>query len=69
MANINAISKIILATMKTNQTLVEKGLDKVVLNIEGPAGIGKTSIIEQIAKNNGFNYVKVSLSQMEELGD
>jgi len=69
MANISTISKIILATMKTNQTLVERGLDKVVLNIEGPAGIGKTSIIEQIAQNNGFNYVKVSLSQMEELGD
>lgn len=67
--NIEEISKTINYLLDNNLQLVEKGLDKISINIEGPCGIGKTSIIKQIAEERGADYVKICLSELEEVGD
>jgi nucleoside-triphosphatase THEP1 len=41
----------------------------VAINIEGDAGLGKTSAIMQLGKELGMDVVKLNLSQIEELGD
>ena len=52
-----------------NVKLQEKGVAPIAVGIEGSAGIGKTSIIQQIAAERGMQCVKVSLHEMEEAGD
>jgi hypothetical protein len=41
----------------------------VAINIEGDAGLGKTSAIMQLGKELQMDVVKLNLSQLEELGD
>lgn len=67
--NIEEISKTINYLLDNNLQLVEKGLDKISINIEGPCGIGKTSIIKQIAEERGAEYVRLNLAELEEVGD
>ena len=52
-----------------NRKLAEQGRKTTAIGLEGPAGIGKTSVIEQLAKEKGMTFVKVCLSQLEETGD
>lgn len=52
-----------------NEQLVAQNKPKVTVEILGGMGIGKTSAIEQIAKEKGMNFVKINLAQSEELGD
>lgn len=67
--NIEETSKTINYLLDNNLQLVEKGLDKISINIEGPCGIGKTSIIKQIAEERGAEYVRLNLAELEEVGD
>ncbi len=39
------------------------------VNIEGPAGIGKTSAVWQLAKELDYNVIRLNLATIEELGD
>lgn len=55
--------------LNNNFTLSQNGLPKITLCIEGHSGIGKTSIVEQVAKELGYNFVKLVLSQIEQVGD
>ena len=52
-----------------NRFLQEQGKRPVAINIEGEAGIGKTSTILQFADEMNMKCVKLSLSQIEEIGD
>ena len=52
-----------------NRELQEQGERPVSLGLEAAAGIGKTSIVEEVAKERGMNYVSICLSQFEEAGD
>ncbi len=56
-------------TIKNNRLIQADGIVPISLEVVGPAGIGKTSIFKQIADENKLRFVKVSLSQIEELGD
>lgn len=56
-------------TIDNNLALEEKGKAPIAVSLEAPAGIGKTSVIEQVAKERGMQFVKLSLSQVEETGD
>lgn len=47
----------------------EKGIMPISIGLEAQPGIGKTSIIEQVATERGMNYICLSLSQLEEAGD
>ena len=55
--------------IKNNIELQKEGKKPSSVEIIGEAGLGKTSIVEQIAKDNDLDYVKLNLSQIEELGD
>lgn len=52
-----------------NVALQEQGERPIAVGFEGGAGIGKTSVVEEVAKDRGMNYVCISLSQFEEAGD
>jgi len=55
--------------IKNNQELQEQGRKVSSVEVIGEAGLGKTSIVEQVAKENDLCFVKLNLSQIEELGD
>lgn len=55
--------------VENNRFLQEQGKRPVAINIEGEAGIGKTSTILQFAEEMNMKCVKLSLSQIEEIGD
>ena len=55
--------------VKNNQHIQSQGKIPVAINIEGDAGLGKTSTILQLGKELGKEVVKLNLSQIEELGD
>ena len=53
-----------------NNRVIQKQ-DKIPVSVEviGESGIGKTSTIIQLAKELELNFVKLNLSQIEEIGD
>lgn len=53
----------------TNKKLQDQGRKPVSINIEGIAGIGKTSSIEQVCDEKEMDFVKINLAQIEEIGD
>ena len=55
--------------VRNNQHIQAQGKVPVAVNIEGDAGLGKTSSILQLGKELGMDVVKLNLSQIEELGD
>jgi len=52
-----------------NRYLQENGKNPVAINIEGEAGLGKTSAILQVAEELNLQCIKLNLSQLEEIGD
>ena len=52
-----------------NRTLQDKGIMPVSIGISGSSGIGKSSIIDQIAQDRGYNYIVLSLSQIQDTSD
>lgn len=52
-----------------NLQLEKEDKKKGVLCVWGPHGIGKTTVVGDFAKNNGFKYVEVAPAQFEEMGD
>ena len=67
--NIEEIKSTLNYLLDNNLDLVEQGLDKIAINIVGEAGIGKTSIIKQMAEERGAGYKRLNLSELEEIGD
>jgi nucleoside-triphosphatase THEP1 len=55
--------------VKNNQYIQAQGKVPVTVNIEGDAGLGKTSAILQLGEELNIPVVKLNLSQLEELGD
>ena len=67
--NTDELKQFVSHVVNNNKYLQENGKIPVAVNIEGEAGIGKTTTILQFTKDNNMDYVKLSLSQLEELGD
>mgnify|MGYP000128551965 CR=1 FL=1 len=55
--------------IRTNRGLQDRGMMPTAVNIEGHAGLGKTSTVLQVAQRNDLHMVKINLAQCEELGD
>lgn len=55
--------------VENNRFLQAGGKVPVSVNIEGDAGLGKTSVALQLSKELGLNYVRINLAEIEELGD
>ena len=56
-------------TIDNNNKLQENGVTPIAISLEATAGIGKTSIVEQVAKERNMNFTKLSLHEMDEPGD
>ena len=52
-----------------NRFLQKERKQSVSVEVVGESGIGKTSTIVELAKENDLNFVKLNLAQIEELGD
>jgi len=55
--------------IENNRFLQEQSKTPVAIEVIGESGIGKTSAIVQLAKELDLNFVKLNLSQIEEIGD
>jgi hypothetical protein len=69
MLKVSEIKTVLTHIIKNNQYLESQGKKKNSLLVEGEAGLGKTSIIQQVARENGMDFVKISLSQIEQCGE
>ena len=55
--------------LDNNKQLQEAGQTPIAIGLEGEAGIGKTSLIKQIADKRGMTLCMLNLAQLEEVGD
>ena len=67
--NVEEMKDFIKHMVENNQYIQTQGKIPVAINIEGDAGLGKTSAIMQLGKEMNMQVVKLNLSQLEELGD
>ena len=63
------VKRIVNYAIDNNLKLEEEGKVPIAIGLEASAGIGKTSILEQIAEERGMKCTKISLHEMEEAGD
>lgn len=55
--------------INNNKRLVESGKSPIAIGIEGVAGLGKTSILQELATELGMTFIKINLSEIEEISD
>ena len=67
--NVDELKGFLKHMVNNNQYIQKEGKIPVAINIEGDAGLGKTSAIVQLGKEMEMDVVKINLSQIEELGD
>jgi hypothetical protein len=67
--NSKELRDVIIHFIENNKYLQEKNDKPVALGIEGDAGLGKTSLVRQVANELNLNFVKLNLSQLEDIGD
>ena len=67
--NVDELKGFLKHMVTNNQYIQNEGKVPVAINIEGDAGLGKTSAIVQLGKEMEMDVVKINLSQIEELGD
>jgi hypothetical protein len=67
--NVEELKTFIKHMVDNNQHIQKEGKTPVAINIEGDAGLGKTSAIMQLGDEMKMDVVKLNLSQLEELGD
>lgn len=56
-------------TIDNNFRLQEEGKVPIAVGIEASAGIGKTSIVRQVAEERKMGFAQIDLHEMEEAGD
>jgi len=67
--NIDELNGFVNHIIKNNRFLQEQGKNPVAVEVVGESGIGKTSAVLDLAKQNDLDFVKLNLAQIEELGD
>ena len=67
--SMNQVKNLINYTIDNNLKLQEDGKMPIAISLEASAGIGKTSILQQIANEREMGFTKISLHEMEEAGD
>ena len=66
---LNEFKEVFAYLLDNNKHLEDNNLRPIAVGVEGEAGIGKTTLIEDIAKERGMTMCKVNLAQLEEIGD
>jgi hypothetical protein len=67
--NVNELKDFLNHIVSNNRFLQEQSKPPVSVEVVGDSGIGKTSSIVQLAEELDFNFVKLNLAQIEEIGD
>jgi hypothetical protein len=67
--NVEELKGFLKHIVSNNQYIQAEGKVPVAINVEGDAGLGKTSAVKQLATEMGMDIIKLNLSQIEELGD
>ena len=67
--NVEELKSFLNHIVKNNNFLQENGKTPTAVNIEGGAGIGKTSSVLQLARELDYNFIRLNLATIEELGD
>jgi len=67
--NQNELKEFLGHIVSNNRHLQENGKGPVSVEVIGESGIGKTSAIIQLAEELNLDFVKLNLSQIEEIGD
>lgn len=67
--NVTELKGFVNHIITNNRYLQENNKGPVSVEVVGESGIGKTSTIVELAKENKLNFVKLNLAQIEELGD
>lgn len=62
-------TKIFNYLLDNNAKLSSDGKTPIAIGIEGAAGIGKTSLVQEVAEQRNMTLCKLNLSQLEEVGD
>lgn len=66
---LSEIKPILKYIIENNKKLQDEGKLPVACNIVAEPGIGKSAIVEQIANELDYNFVKLNLAQITETGD
>jgi MoxR-like ATPase len=66
---INQVKFVLDHIIENNRFLEKHGKKKNAILIESMPGIGKTSLVEQIAHEKNLSFVKINLSNIEQAGD
>lgn len=67
--SLTEVRKLLHYTLENNMFLESRNKLPVSIEIVGESGIGKTSLIDQVAAEKSKQFVKLNLAQMEELGE
>jgi hypothetical protein len=67
--NSNELREFLSHIIENNRFIQSQNKIPVAVEVIGESGIGKTSAIIQLAKELNLNFVKLNLSQIEEIGD
>ena len=67
--SMSEVKNLINYTIDNNIALQKDGDLPIAISIEANAGIGKTSIVRQIAEERGMGFTKIDLHQLDEVGD
>lgn len=63
------VERFLLHTISTNERAEKAGHPKTPVCIWGAHGIGKTQLVEQVAKAKGYKFAYIAPAQFEEMGD
>lgn len=66
---LNEFKEVLSYLLDNNKSLEDNNLRPIAVGVEGEPGVGKTTIIEDLAKEKSMTMVKLNLSQLEEIGD
>lgn len=67
--NLDELKDFVKYMVVNNQHIQSLGKVPVAVNIEGDAGLGKTSSVKQLATELGMDVIRLNLAEFEELGD
>jgi hypothetical protein len=67
--NSNELREFLSHIIENNRFIQSQGKIPVSVEVIGESGIGKTSAIIELAKELKLNFIKLNLSQIEEIGD
>lgn len=66
---LNEAKRLLLFTIENNKSLQDRGETPITISLSSEAGIGKSAVCEQIAKEINTNFIKLNLSMLSEVSD